>query len=77
MASDALALSRARGLAASGEARERRLAARLSIAELAAEVGVAPATVSRWESGQRRPRGAAAIRYERLLDDLERQARDD
>jgi DNA-binding transcriptional regulator YiaG len=38
--------------------------------EVARGVGVAVATVSRWEAGQRIPRGAAALRYGELLESL-------
>ncbi|WP_424224354.1 helix-turn-helix domain-containing protein [Brooklawnia sp.] len=41
--------------------------ANLTRAEVARAVGVDPSTVSRWESGERRPRGAAAARYADLL----------
>jgi DNA-binding transcriptional regulator YiaG len=45
---------------------------RLSLREIGYTVGVSPSTVCRWESGERRPRGAAAIRYAALLDRLDR-----
>ncbi len=38
--------------------------------EIARDVGVAVATVSRWETGKRRPRGSAAVRYGELLESL-------
>jgi DNA-binding transcriptional regulator YiaG len=42
--------------------------AEISLAELAAEVGVSPSTIFRWESGIRSPHGPAAVRYVVLLD---------
>jgi DNA-binding transcriptional regulator YiaG len=60
-------LADVRALARSGRARSIRLAARVSLSEMAAEVRVAPSTVHRWETGQRAPHGAAALRYGMLL----------
>lgn len=68
-------LADARRVLLTGEARSIRLSNRLSQAELAAQIGVSPATVSRWESGSRRPTGRPALAYARLLSDLQaRQA---
>lgn len=39
---------------------------------IAQNVGVQEATISRWEKGQRRPRGEAAAKWAALLDTLER-----
>jgi DNA-binding transcriptional regulator YiaG len=64
---DLLLLAQARADAKSGHARETRLAAGVSQAEIARTCGVAPAAVSLWESGQRVPRGQAAVRYGRVL----------
>ena len=47
-----------------------RQAAGLSQDALAKELGVSRITVLRWESGERKPRGAAAVRYARLLAEL-------
>ena len=66
----ALLISEARELVRSGEARELRLAARLSLAELAEDVGVHPTTIWGYEAGRRTPTGAAAVRYARLLRKL-------
>lgn len=57
------------GRAAAGSGRGERLreAAGLSRAELAAIVGVSAAAVSRWEHGQRRPRGENAAAYAQAL----------
>lgn len=63
-------LARARQLAASGEGRRRRIAADLSLSEIAAEVGVSHGTVWKWETGRRRPTGLPAIKYLRALDKL-------
>jgi DNA-binding transcriptional regulator YiaG len=62
----------ARELLESGRAIEIRKAARLSQAEVAACCDVDPAAISRWESQQRRPRGAAAKRFARLMRTLDR-----
>jgi len=56
-------LAAARFLATSGEGRRIRLAARVSLRELAAEVGVTKASARRWETGAMVPRGAHAIAY--------------
>jgi DNA-binding transcriptional regulator YiaG len=61
------ALATARAWAASGVARELRVGRRLTLREFAAAIGCAPSTVLRWERGERRPRGACAIRYGALL----------
>lgn len=67
---DLLAISSAREALSSGRAVEIREAANLTQAEVAAFCGVTSATVSRWESKSRQPRGAAAKRFSRLLDAL-------
>lgn len=66
----ALKLARVRRLAASGEARRLRRTANLSYAETSGAVAVSPATILRWETGERSPHGDAAIRYLELLDQL-------
>lgn len=66
-------LSRIRALVRSGAARSIREGAGISLAEIAREVGVAVATVWRWEHGQRQPRGEAALRYGRVLEELTRR----
>ena len=70
---NALKLARARRLTATGAARSIRQAARVSLTELASEIGVAVSTLWRWECGQRQPRGEPAERYADLLDQLMRQ----
>lgn len=54
-------------------ARELRLAAGLSQARVARELGVTSVTVSRWEAGDRTPRGDLLVAYADLLDTI-RQA---
>jgi DNA-binding transcriptional regulator YiaG len=67
---DIEALALARRLLASGRAVEIRKRYRLTQTELSEVVGVASATISRWEGGSRTPRGAAAKRYGHLLRQL-------
>jgi len=69
---DLLLLAEARDLAASGVAARLRKQAHLSQADIAATVGVTTSCISRWESGERRPHGPAAVRWVRLLRRLER-----
>jgi DNA-binding transcriptional regulator YiaG len=64
-------LALVRAMTESGEAREIRQRARVSLTEMAGAVGVAPATVARWEVADRRPRGDAALRYLRVLQSLQ------
>jgi transcriptional regulator with XRE-family HTH domain len=59
-----------RGLARTGAAREIRTGAGLSLADVGGAIGVAAATVQRWENGLRRPYGEAALRYGALLGAL-------
>jgi DNA-binding transcriptional regulator YiaG len=63
-------LALVRAMTESGEAREIRQRARVSLTEMSDAVGVAPATVARWEVGDRRPRGDAALRYLGVLQSL-------
>lgn len=63
-------VSRARQLSRSGAARSIRIAAGLSMSEVARAVGVEPSTILRWEAGERTPRGEAAARYAALLEEL-------
>jgi len=62
-----LLLRRMREDALSGKARQARIDAGLSQAEIAAVAGVNQTTIALWELGRRRPRGEAALRYARLL----------
>lgn len=63
-------LVRARELASSGAARLARQRAGLSLREVGAVVGRDPATILRWERGEQRPRGDAAIRYGAVIREL-------
>lgn len=63
-------LARARELAATGEAKRIRVNARLTLSEFADACEVDTSTIWRWEVGRRSPRGAAAVRYARLLESL-------
>lgn len=59
-----------RSQADSGKAREVRLLARLSLSEVGAQCGTDASTVSKWETGQRRPRGESGLKYARLIQEL-------
>jgi transcriptional regulator with XRE-family HTH domain len=74
---EATTVSLVRTLCATGEARKTREAAHLSLAEAGNAIGVAPAVLARWETGQAKPRKAAALRYAALLGELEAIAQDD
>lgn len=67
-----LDLAKAKRFAKSGAARMIRVQAGLSLAEVAAHVGVSPTTIFRWERSERAPHGEAAVRWMRLLDELGR-----
>jgi DNA-binding transcriptional regulator YiaG len=68
---EAVELTEVRRLLSSGEARRTRTASGLSLSEVAGVVGVSTAAISRWETGDRRPTGRAALAYGRLLARLE------
>jgi DNA-binding transcriptional regulator YiaG len=68
------ALVTVRQLARSGRARELREAAGLSIGEIAPMIGVTSTTIWRWELGQRKPKGEAALRYAAFLLALQTRA---
>ena len=70
MGREILELARMREMVNDGIARELRIRAGLSLAEVSRSVGVTPSCVFYWERG-RNPRGKAAVRYARLLSDLE------
>ncbi len=70
-----LALRDVRAQARTGAARATRLAAGLSLAEVASALGVSHVTVYRWEVGQRTPTGDRALAYKQLLDQLAPRAR--
>jgi DNA-binding transcriptional regulator YiaG len=69
---DAVKLTRMRRLADSGAARAIRESAGLSLSEASRGAGVNRITIHRWETGQRRPHGDAALRYLDLLEELSR-----
>lgn len=64
-AADLTLISLARNASPLG--RDLRIENRLSLAEVAAAVGVDPAQVSRWEHSKTVPKQEAAIRYGRLI----------
>jgi transcriptional regulator with XRE-family HTH domain len=64
-------IARGRRWGYSGEGRRTRRLASLSQADVAREVGVSTAAVSRWEAGLRRPNGRHAVRYANLLRALD------
>lgn len=63
-------LIRLRRLCATGEAKRIRLRAGASQPQVGREIRRPASTVSRWENGQRQPRGDSALRYLRVLDEL-------
>ncbi|MFK4797825.1 helix-turn-helix domain-containing protein [Streptomyces sp. MPA0124] len=69
----ALRLVQLRAAISTGETRQLRVAARLSISEMAAACGVDQSTLWRWEQGKRLPRGEHAIAYADVLDTLRNQ----
>ncbi|MBN1631071.1 MAG: helix-turn-helix transcriptional regulator [Thermoleophilia bacterium] len=74
MSREILELARMRDMVHGRQVRTVRLNAGLTLREVGNEVGVHPSTVHHWETGRNVPRGEAAIRYARLLFDLERIA---
>ena len=62
--------ARLRTLMRTGAARSIRLDARVSLPEVASDIGVAHSTVWRWENNRNEPHGAPALRYLDLLDEL-------
>jgi transcriptional regulator with XRE-family HTH domain len=71
---EAEALSFARRAVRAGLARPLRIEAGLSQAEVGRVCGVTHAAVSRWESGDRLPRGDAGITFGLLLRRLQGMA---
>jgi transcriptional regulator with XRE-family HTH domain len=67
----AIAANHQRGL--DGSARAIRLRAGWTLARMARQLGVHESAVGRWENGRRQPRGDVALRWARLVDELERQ----
>jgi transcriptional regulator with XRE-family HTH domain len=67
---DVALVSWTRRVAASGAARHLREAAGVHAAEIARQLNVSPAAISRWERGERSPRPQHAEAWGRLLRDL-------
>jgi transcriptional regulator with XRE-family HTH domain len=53
-----------------GAAKSIRLAAGVSLPEVAQDVGVSHSTIYRWENALNEPRGEPALRYADVLDQL-------
>jgi len=66
----ALKLSKVRALTESGAARTIRIAARLSLPEVADAIDSHPTTIWRWEGGERKPHGDVGVRYADFLQTL-------
>lgn len=64
-------LARVRQMCRTGEAKEIRITAGVTLREAAEGSGSSAATILRWENGAR-PIGATAIRYFELLERLRR-----
>jgi DNA-binding transcriptional regulator YiaG len=71
-AMDGVRLTLIRRLVETGAAQAMRESAGLSRAEAGASARVHPITIFRWEHGERRPHGEAALRYLDLLEELSR-----
>jgi transcriptional regulator with XRE-family HTH domain len=76
MHSDALEYAKARKLI-QRRGQEIRETANVSRSEVAEEVGADPASIWRWETGERLPRGENARRYAELLRRLDKVAAHD
>ncbi|MGI8406961.1 MAG: helix-turn-helix domain-containing protein [Actinomycetota bacterium] len=66
-------LVRVRSLTRSGAAKSIRVAAGLSLREVAQSIEVSPATILRWERRDRVPQGDRALRYLSVLEGLLRR----
>lgn len=64
---DLIAIAKARTALRDGTARRVRQHRNLTLREVAQVAQITPATLSRWESGKRVPRGEALLRYARIL----------
>jgi hypothetical protein len=78
-APDLAAAARIRADLASGKARARRIALKVTVAEVAREMqrrghGVTPQAVFYWEAGRNQPTAGHALAYGRVLAALERRA---
>ena len=67
-------VARVRALGADGKAREIREGKDVSLREAARAIGVNPSTLHRWETGECRPSAPLALRWDALLDQLQRVA---
>lgn len=65
--SNLIVIQEVRRLARSGEARKLRQRSRVSLREMASEIGVDPSSLSRWETGETAPRAEAAFRWATAL----------
>lgn len=72
-----LRLADVRSALSSGEAERLRVAAQLSIGEVARSCGVDQSTIWRWERGVRKPRGKAALVYGELIEALRQRSSSD
>jgi len=70
MAKKAVILAEMRSRIASGEAKRLRLAHRLTLGEVADDVGVTASAVHAWEAGAYLPNGPHALAYADLLREL-------
>jgi DNA-binding transcriptional regulator YiaG len=68
--SETVEIAKLRAFIDSGAAKALRVRRNLSFRETAGPVGVSPSTILRWETGERSPRGDAALRYWRFLQEL-------
>jgi len=66
----ALEKARALDLGRSGYGRTIRIARGLSLRDVAAACGASASGVLRWERGQRRPKGAAGLRWAAFIEQL-------
>ena len=63
-------LARLRTLMSTGAAKSIRLAAGVSLPEVARDVGVSHSTIYRWENNLNVPKGDPALQYAEVLDEL-------
>jgi DNA-binding transcriptional regulator YiaG len=73
---EVVSLAEVRKAARDGRARAVREAASISQVEVANALGVTQACISKWESGERVPRGRAAQEYAQLIQQLARFTED-
>jgi len=68
---ESIRLAELRSLCSSGRARAIRHDADLLLRDVAKDCGVNKSTIARWESGEARPTGSAALTYLEVLHRLE------